>query len=794
MTSQGGDSGGGVIFSYDGITSNDSNVYTMPTTAETPFYTNLLQASDGNLYGMTESGGIYGEGTLFKVNPTSGMLSILVNFNGTDGNIPYGSLIQDTDGFLYGMTYGGGSAHFGTLFKCSTSGTLTTLVNFSGAANGAYPYGSLLVGQDGELYGMTNEGGASNYGTIFKCTTSGSLTTLVSFNGSGNGMYPDGSLIQAANGTLFGMTENGGSSDSGTIFKCTPSGVLTTLIDFTGANGAEPFGSLVQATDGNLYGMTEAGGSRHYGLLFKCDTTGTYTTLVNFNDTNGANPFGNVIQATDGNLYGMTETDTSGNGTVFKCTTLGTLTTLFTFNGITNGANSESSLIQAADGNLYGMTNQGGSSGNGTIFKCTTSGTFTNLITFGVTAIGYNPAGSLISATDGNLYGTTYGGGTSGYDGTIFKINPITGGLSTLVNFFDSNGANPYGSLIQATDGNFYGMTNAGGLKGHGTIFKCTLSGVLTTLVSFNDTNGSTPFGSLIQASDGNLYGMTYLGGASHFGTLFKCTTAGVITTLVTFNGPNGKHPFNSLIQAFDGNLYGMTKAGGSSNSGTIFKCTTAGVLTTLVNFNITNGGTPLGSLLQAADSNFYGTTEGGGASGYGTIFKCDTAGTLTTLVNFNVTNGANPGGSLIQASDGNLYGMTEEGGSSAYGTMFECTTTGTLTTLINFNGITNGSNPQYGRLLELNAAPLGINKVTRNQEISLYPDPASTILTLKFNLPERGEATIKIIDVSGRELVSRNSVIDNPFTIDISSLVPGIYFLKIITEKSSEIRKFVKD
>ncbi len=714
MTSQGGDSGGGVIYNYDELISYDSVVYTMPATPETPYYTHLLQASDGNLYGMTEAGGSAGSGALFKYC-TSGVLTILVNFTGAaNGNTPRGSLIQASDGNLYGMTLGGGSLFLGTLFKCTTSGTLTTLVTFTGAANGSYPFGSLVQASDGNLYGMTSQGGSSGLGTLFRCSTSGVLTTLVNFSGSANGSNPNGSLIEGTDGNLYGMTKSAGSHGFGTIFKCTTSGTLTTLVNFNDTNGANPLGTLIQAADGNLYGMTYGGGVSGLGTIIKCTTTGTLSILVNFNDTNGAHPYGSLMQASDGNLYGMaTQGDSSGNGALFKCTTAGILTNLVDFNGADNGANPGGSLIQDTDGNLYGMTYEGGESGNGTIFKCTTSGVLTTLVVFGVTSIGYNPGGSLIQAKDGNLYGLTYGGGSSGYDGTVFTYNTRTNALSVLVNFNDTNGASPYGSLMQASDGNLYGMTNyggtsslsnnSGGSAGLGTIFKCTTTGTLTTLVNFNDTNGAWPFGSLIQATDGNLYGLTYQGGTSDSGTLFKCTTSGTLTTLVNFNNANGANPFGSLIQASDGNLYGMTLYGGSSNDGTIFTYNiSSGTLTTLVTFNGTNGSNPFGSLIQALDGNLYGTTEGGGSADKGTLFKCTTSGTLTTLVTFNGANGANPSGSLIQASDSNFYGYTLEGGSSGRGIVFKYTPSGTFSTLIEFNDSVNGANPQYGNLLEV--------------------------------------------------------------------------------------------
>ncbi len=711
MTYQGGDSNGGVIFNHDSLTSQDSIVYPFYTPGLSLQYSSLIQATDGNFYGMTFGGGTSGLGTIFKCS-TSGMVTTLVSFTGANGSSPYGSLIQASDGNLYGMTNQGGTSGMGTIFKCTTSGTLTSLVSFTGAANGSYPYGNLVQGKDGNLYGMASTGGSSNQGIIFKCSTFGTLNVLVNFNGT-NGQNPYGSLIQIANGYFYGMTYGGGSSSDGTLFKCNTTGTLTTLVNFSGTNGQNPYGSLVQASDGNFYGTTFGGGSSSDGTVFKFDSTlHTLSTLVNFaGAANGSFPYSTLIQANDGNLYGMTSGGGSSSlGTMFQCTTVGGLTTYVNFTGA-NGSSPQGSLVEAADNKLYGMTNSGGPAGYGIIYNCTTSGTFTNIAYIGSSSIGYNPYGGLVQCTDGNLYGMTGYGGTYGA-GTIYKYNTVTGTITTIASFNGTNGQLPSGSLIQATDGNLYGMTSAGGTSNLGTIFKCTTSGTLTKLVDFTGTNGESPSGGLIQANDGNLYGMTYQGGASNQGSLFQCTTTGTLTTLVSFSGTNGRFPYGNVIQAKDGNLYGTTGNGGTSNYGTIFQCTLAGSLTTILNFTNTNGRNPKG-IIQGSDGNLYGLTQTGGASSNGTIFKCTTSGTLTTLVSFaGASNGAQPYGIIMQASDGNLFGMTETGGSSNFGTVFKCTTSGTLTTLINLNGAANGKSPQYGNLIEVMSSSI-VNTAT---------------------------------------------------------------------------------
>ncbi len=717
MTYAGGDSGGGVIFNYDALISHDSIVHPFPTSGTNPNYTNLIQGTDGNLYGMTQDGGASGYGTVFKCS-TSGAMTLLHSFAGgaSDGQYPLGSLIQGSDGNLYGMTFNGGPSGNGTVFKCTTTGTVTLLHGFAGGvSDGEYPLGSLVQGGDGNLYGMTNLGGASGDGTLFKCSTTGTVTLLYSFTGgTSDGSDPQGNLIEGSDGNLYGMTPYGGASGYGILFQCSTSGAMTLLHSFAGgvSDGQSPYGSLIQGSDGNLYGMTYQGGSSNDGTLFKCSTTGTLTLLHSFaaGVSDGQYPYGSLIQGGDGNLYGMTQNGgVSGDGILFQCSTTGTINLLHSFSGGTSdGYNPLGSLIQGSDGNLYGVTYQGGALGYGIIFKCSTTGTETLLFTFGVTSIGYYQYGSLIQCNDGNLYGMTYQGGSSGV-GTIFKCSS-TGAVTILHNFAGgiSDGKRPYGNLIQGSDGNLYGMTQYGGSSDDGTLFTCSMAGVVTLLHSFSGgaSDGQGPMGSLVQGSDGNLYGMTQAGGASNYGTLFTCSTGGTLTLLHSFTGgtSDGSGPQGSLIQGSDGNLYGMTPAGGVSGNGTLFTCSTTGTLTLLHSFSggASDGESPYGSLIQCSDGNLYGMTYQGGLSNKGILFICSTTGTMTLLHSFagGSSDGESPYGSLIQGSDGNLYGMTQGGGASDDGILFKCSTSGTETILEDLNGIVTGSSPS-GNLFE---------------------------------------------------------------------------------------------
>jgi uncharacterized repeat protein (TIGR03803 family) len=344
----------------------------------------LIQAKDGNFYGITGGGGpncgVDGCGTVFKITP-SGTLTTLYNFcslpNCADGFFPFAGLIQASDDNFYGTASAGGANGMGTVFQITASGTLTTLHSFDGS-DGSSPFGAVVQGRDGNFYGTTNSGGAGGGGTVFKMTPSGTLTTLFNFcfqDSCDHGSSPEAGLVQGRDGNFYGTTEFGGPFRPavGTAFKITPSGTLTTLQDFTGGNGAYPEAGLIQATDGNFYGATRQGGTNGYGTIFKLTSGGTLTTLYNFRGypIDGGYPLAALVQAIDGNFYGTTfGGGPNSDGTVFKITPTGTLTILQTFDG-SNGFNPSGGLVQATDGSFYGTTNQGGAGARGTIFRLT---------------------------------------------------------------------------------------------------------------------------------------------------------------------------------------------------------------------------------------------------------------------------------------------------------------------------------------------------------------------------------------------------------------------------------------
>ena len=249
---------------------------------------------------------------------------------------------------------------------------------------------------------------------------------------------------------------------------------MTTLYNFSGADGDSPMAPMILASDGNFYGITQNGGPNNSGTIFKVTPNGTLTTMHTFGAGDGTYSTGPLVQASDGNFYGTTELGGTGSGSIFKMTMSGNFRVFYSFNS-TDGSAPASGLVLGTDRNLYGTTYEGGSSTNcpngcGTVFKITTKGTLTTLHNFDLDH-GSNPIGGLTLATDGNFYGTTYGGGTSGGWGTVFKMT-ASGTVTTLHSFQGTDGAQPYGPVTQSTGGNLHGTaTNGTGGASLGTIF-----------------------------------------------------------------------------------------------------------------------------------------------------------------------------------------------------------------------------------------------------------------------------------------------------------------------------------
>jgi uncharacterized repeat protein (TIGR03803 family) len=441
-------------------------------------------------------------------------LTTLATFDGGDGAEPNASLVQGTDGSLYGTTEVGGNMSCnapngcGTVFKVAPGGALTTLHLFclqSGCPDGEILVSGLVLGTDGNFYGATGAGGVHSGGTIFRITPEGKLTTLYSFcsqPGCADGGGPS-TLIQASNGSFYGTSGAAGAFGGGTVFKVTAQGKLTTLYSFCAkigcADGSNPLAALVRDADGELYGTTYSGGTFGYGTVFKIAPNGALTTLHSFDFTDGEGPSG-LVEGGIGKFYGATEFGgrvinncSQGCGTLFEITQSGNFAVLDRLSW-SNGAEPTSALIQATDGNLYGATASG--LGMGTAFNLTPGGKLTTLAIFCCSTItGIFPFGGLVQSTNGSFYGTTAGDGATSL-GTIYSLDV---GLGPFVAFVQSNGK--IGATAQILGQGLSGTTSVTFNGVAATKFSVVSDTYMTAVVPAGATTGAvvvaTPVGNL---------------------------------------------------------------------------------------------------------------------------------------------------------------------------------------------------------------------------------------------------------------------------------------------------------
>jgi uncharacterized repeat protein (TIGR03803 family) len=588
------------------------------------------------------------------------------------------------------------------LLAVSMSAQFTTLASFGGS-NGATAT-SLIQGSDGNFYGTTAAGGANGDGTVFKMTAAGVLTTLYSFcpqSGCTDGETPE-SLMQASNGNFYGTARAGGANGGGTVFQITSAGVLTTLYSFCSqsgcTDGSGPVAALVQASNGNLYGTTVYGGaistsqcyfdgtgsSNGCGTIFQITPAGVFTTLYSFcsqsSCSDGFGPMGALMQASNGNLYGTNlsggyespECNDSGCGTIFEITPGGTLTTLYTFvctmyrDSCNTGRSPSAGLVQAANGNFYGTTSGGGFYLDGTVFEITPAGALTTLRAFcadsGCTD-GSTPLAGLVAATNGNFYGTTSWGGANTTEcggvgcGTVFEIT-AAGELTTLYSFCSqsdcTDGQYADAGLVQASNGNLYGITTQGGASGYGTVFSLSLGLTPTTLTSSPNPSG---YGNAViftasvpAAATGTVtftYGSTTLCNAVPLsrGTAtctYSALPAGSDVVTATYSGDANFSSNSGSVSQIVGNWTTATTLTSSPNPSSLNQQVTFTATVTSI-----YGGTPTGSVTFSNGS----TTLGTAALSAGTA----TLSTAALPVGFNLISAVYSGDSNYSGSSSNI-------------------------------------------------------------------------------------------------------------------------------------------
>lgn len=635
----------------------------------------------GGLAGAGEYKG--GAGVVYKIDTAGQFSVLYTFTGGADGSGPAAGVILDRAGNLYGTTYYGGAAdNWGVVYKLSPSGRQTVLHTFTGTTDGANPVAGVTLDAAGNLYGTTYYGGLGyppySYGVIYKLSPAGQETVLFTFDAGNSGVHPTARVTLDAAGNIYGAAFDivyrldttghytalgeftstrisGVTRDAsgnlfltasppddnnvsqwtyGAVFKLEANGRPSLLYKFPGPGisyeAEAPLwpginAAVILDSAGNAYGTSPFGGST--GIVYEIENNGAVKVLLNFLPApGGSHSTSELVLDPAGSFYGTTAAGggSADAGVVFKMSPAGDETVLYRFKGVTaDGADPTGRVVLDRAGNLYGVTRNGGNTagdydGNGVVYKVTPHGQESILYIFGGGADGGIPAGLAMDSA-GNLYGTTWYGGTSGYDeGTVFKIDPA-GNFSVFYTFgLQSGGGYPEAGVIVDAAGNLYGTTSTGvwGTAGSGNIFKIDASGAYTVLHIFSGDDGGAPTAMLSRDAAGNLYG-TAFGGALGGGTVFKLDLAGNYTVLYAFASSATTGPSSGVTLDGAGNLYGALAPASTGCPGTpgacgaVYKIDPSGHETVLYSFTGgADGGYPVGLTLDGSRY-LYGLASG---------------------------------------------------------------------------------------------------------------------------------------------------------------------------------------
>lgn len=655
-------------------------IFSISLAAGLAVFIHPLQAQ--NKWGGTFEGGFEDCGSLFQTDANGKLISVF-KFPAFQGSNPYLTRpVEASAGHFYGLTFGSGSPYYGgILYEYDmTKDSFITHVNFKGP-NGKTPQGSMIKAANGKLYGMTFGGGATNDGIIFEFNpTTKTVTKLMDFNNATSGANPSGALFEASNGRLYGMTSKGGTMNAGVLFYFDiNTNTYTKIGSFDATNGAYPSGELIEYK-GKLYGVTNQGGAFNGGVLFEFNIANSaFRKIHSFSASkNGVTPR-DLCVGWDGNIYGNAQGGgTKSKGTIFKYNLgLDSVTKVLEFDGATMGE-SPNRIIMGTDSLLYGTCTYGGAGwGTAYSFNIKTSG-YTKLFEFTVNN-GSIPLGGFMQAQNGKLYTTPFQGGTRAV-GVFLEYDIKTAQNKVLFSFAQAPlGRRPYGTLTQINAYTFLGIATAGGKIDKGTLFQfSTKDSTIKVLHHFEQSTGMSPYCPLMQLKNTKkLLGTTTAGGANNQGVIFEWDySTNTYTKLADLGTSTGiVSPYTGLVEAANGKIYGCVNSLGKFGAGGIFEFDlNSKSLSIKYDFSDSMGAYNQYGMYLANNNKLYGTTSSGGINDEGVLFEFDPANyAYKKLVEFDyATTGSSPEAGVMQASNGKLYGITNSGGANNNGVIFE--------------------------------------------------------------------------------------------------------------------------
>ncbi len=799
----------------------------------------LVKANNGKLYGTTLNGGPNEMGTLFEYDIITNTLVTKITFTGTtNGSAPYGDLMLAANGKLYGVTQGGGANYLGVLYEYDpATDTCIVKIDFTGI-NGSSPKGSLIQLSNGKLYGATMMGGINDQGTIYEYDIAAdTLISRISFGDSITGSNPFGGLELANDGWLYGTTSSGtGPSTNGILYKYNPAdAAFVKILDFDQVSqGMNPYGSLKKCSNGLLYGTTNRGGSTMNGTLFEFNPiTSAFSKLIDFDqeaNVSGRHPYASLMQASNGKLYGTTgDGGTNNRGVVFEYNIVTHAYRKVVDMGDRDGEAPRGTLMLSSNGKLYGTAAFGGLYGSGVLFECDPAmnkGKFTRKFDFERVSSGDRPVFAPQEATNGKLYGTTELGGDFG-SGTIYEFNPATNSFVKKIDFDGVEMGRSPGGLLLAANKKMYGMATYGGKNNEGVLFEFDpATGIFTKKQDFKGIEtGAYPHANLIQSSiNGKLYGLTSYADCNHRGVLFEYDIVNdTLIKKIEFGGPgNGDDPEGSLIEVNNGHLYGLTAQGGTADAGIIFEYDPINDLyAKKYDFNITDGSAPYGSLMHAANGKLYGMTLSGGGANRGTLFEYDwIQNQFTKKITFDGSNGMSPKHSTLLEVCKSVYITPQPpyiticekkpliiySGSTGPEYTYEWFKDGKLikdsvSNIYKANAskiddagkyyckISNGCRSINSPIVNVDIKPFITsecfvvstdNERVDQSQILVYPNPAVDHFNVQINVTDVKYITVEVFDLLGHVVQNETRASDHLQVIDISILNSGVYMLKI--------------
>ncbi|MBK8872607.1 MAG: T9SS type A sorting domain-containing protein [Bacteroidetes bacterium] len=726
----------GTILQLD-LTSNViQKIYDFDPSLTGPNNSTLVEAPNGNLYGLTSTGGANNSGTIFEFDLTTNTLFKRFDFGGTAGSTPLASFIKVTSTKLIGSTTSGGTGNCGVLFEFDlTTNTYTKLFDFTQSL-GKNPRCALTIHPNGKLYGTTYEGGSNNLGVLFEFDLSSNVISKKMDFSTSTGINPDMELIYDFAGNLYGLVYST-SDNNEQLFKYNwYSNSYSRILKFNASGGHYFTGGFTLAANGKYYGTTFSGVKHFKGALIEFDyNNNTVNSRVNFNDSTGFNSY--------------------------------------------------SAILHASNNKIYGTTNNGGWFGYGSIFEYDyNNGVYTKKHDFIYTDGDQGmPGGMIMEASNGKIYGMRNGGGIYGL-GTLYEFDIATDSFVVKLHFNDTLGAEPLGGLVQASNGKLYAGISSGGPSSKGLIIEYDINTDSVIIKKDYDATGVFAYnGTFIEVAPNKLYALSIIGGQNNEGALyeFDCIT-NQIAILYSFSAPTGCDPVGSLVYASNGKLYGSTKTRNVYDIGGLFEFDlTTGLYTHKLDWIPYETGWKPGFNLQEVGCIAPGILASGPVSfcqGDSVILSAfgSSSNSFQWHRNGNPIAGANSQNFTVKLPGKYSVSVTD--------------TTCSLLFTSNPVRVRIPCIPPFDNQDKLSStltnADIFLNYDSQQQQFEIM---ATDLTAETYNL--------LIADATGRILLNENSGISNNSisrNVDCSALAKGLYIVKIIAGNKILSRKFVKE